>query len=256
MPQTENTEIEKSEEIKEASGCVFCREPLWLWRLIFVFLVLFSFPAVRAFVSDVALFARDTLLYDNFHALIPDRVYRSGQMSHPRLEETIKSLGIRTVIDLRAGDAKPQADGRVEGEVVESNGAAYIHVPLVTTRVPTKERILDLLKAFDGAEEPLLMHCSSGQHRTGMASALWLIYQEGKSTSEAWRQLSPRYGFFMLEYHYRLWENEHPPLPQLLMDYEAARELPFKDWVEQGGDELDHKGKARFVSAESSLPER
>ena len=55
--------------------------------------------------------------------------------------------------------------------------------------------MLDLLKTFDTAEYPILIHCQGGSDRTGLASTIYLnLYQNIPLDSAEQQQLTFRYG--------------------------------------------------------------
>ena len=164
----------------------------------------------------------------NFHAVIPGRLYRSGAMSDRELAETVRQNGISTVIDLRISEID-------QNDVVAAEGAHRIHVPLAGTRIPSPSEVQRLISAFDSASEPVLVHCSSGTHRSGVASAIWMLYKEHASLAEARRQLSSEYGFFSWERDLKsLWQG-HPTIDHLidLIAKADARGIGFQAWLEQ-----------------------
>ena len=70
--------------------------------------------------------------YDNYHVVIPGELYRSAQMSAPRLQEHIAGDGIRTVINLR-----PETNElwhTQEQQACRMGGVAYIDFPLAGDR--------------------------------------------------------------------------------------------------------------------------
>ncbi len=164
------------------------------------FLILACLVGTQLFTDStkVTSYLANTLFANNFHEVVPDRFYRSAQMSHEDLTETIKKNGIKTVIDLRLGKEEPDSNGIVESQTAKQAGAAYKHVSLRSTAVPEKAKIEELLNVYENAETPILVHCSSGTHRTGVATAIWLMTKEGMSVEDAEKQLSPEYGFFAL----------------------------------------------------------
>ncbi len=201
---------------------------------------------------DLTLWLHDLTLRNNLHEVVPGTYFRAAEMDHDDLAEVIADYGIATVIDLRNG--LPDADelGRTEPDVVAAAGARYVHVPMLSTNVPPKERLLLLLDTFDHSERPVLVHCSSGALRTGVASVIWMLTQERHSLADARDQLAMRYGYTWLETALRTRANDYDPLVTLLDQYAMSRapELSFREWVEAGSTARDGAGIPRFFPAE------
>lgn len=199
---------------------------------------------------DAALWLRDFALRDNFHAVVPGELYRSAEMAHERLAATIRRQGIATVVDLRNGPPDPDAGGRTEPDVVADAGATWVHVPMLSSKLPSKQRLLQLIDVLETAERPILVHCSSGALRTGVAAAIWLMAAEQQSPAVADDQLRIRYGYTRLESDLRRWQHGIDPLVTLLDAYaDAYRQNPvsFRAWVEAGTDVVNVAGVRQFT---------
>jgi len=170
---------------------------------------------------------------NNLHEVIPQEFYRSGEMSYQRLQEVIKEKGIKTVVDLRLGADEPDAFGRTEADYMLALGVNYYHIGFQSSAIPPLEKIHSLLTAFDEAVTPILVHCSSGTHRSGFASALWVLQHQGGDRTQAIAQLSPRYGFFRFERRLKSLLKGAPTLDDLIWYYvkEAQQSQSFRDWV-------------------------
>ena len=138
-----------------------------------------------AFTSSLA----QLLFRDNFHEVSAGRLYRSAEMSSERIDEVVEQYEIKTVLDLRLNPLDENG-ANLEREAVESHGVAYYSLPLRGTRVPQPEQLREMLELYRFSEEPILVHCTSGTHRSGVASAIWLIAVEEKLPSEAQQQLA------------------------------------------------------------------
>lgn len=229
--------VENESEISSAGtktckgACAGSRRSLFLfWLLLLV--VAGAVPA-----KDFLLFGIDAALHDNLHEVTPGKFYRSAQMSYERLAQVIQQHGIRTVIDLRAGGDKWAEGEHSEQATVKKLGADYVHIPVVGSRLPSRETILKLLDTYDTATLPILLHDSSGTHRAGTASALWVLAHEKGSVLQAGKQLSLRYGFVRWERDLKSYLQGHDTIDSLLWNYEAAvarqPELNFRAWVER-----------------------
>jgi uncharacterized protein (TIGR01244 family) len=79
-----------------------------------------------------------------------------------------KDAGVKTVVNLRADEELPGMD---EKKSVESLGLAYVHVP-VTKKTLSDEKAGQFINAMKEAEEPVLVHCATGNRAAG----LWAIF--------------------------------------------------------------------------------
>jgi len=131
----------------------------------------------------------------NLHAVSEDGVYRSNTLGAAQLEQVIDTKGIKTILNLRGGDA---ADAWYvqERSTAARHGIQYIDIPMSEDIVPDTALLQQLTEALLTAPHPLLIHCKAGADRTGLASALYQYLVEAKSPEQAARQLSFYYGHF------------------------------------------------------------
>ncbi|EAR52463.1 hypothetical protein OG2516_05128 [Oceanicola granulosus HTCC2516] len=122
-------------------------------------------------------------------------VWRSNQPTFRRLRELRDRHGVHTILNLRGEDVF--AHYLFLREECAALGLRLVDVKLNATTAPTRERLVELLEAFDRVERPFLMHCKSGADRTGLAAALWMMLKEGQSLEQARDQLHRRH------WHYR-----------------------------------------------------
>ena len=174
------------------------------------------------------------LFNDNFAPVVEGKFYRSAEMNRQDLSAALSKNSIRTVIDLRAGLDDPDSDGFTEEKTATSLGVDYVHIPMFASRYPSRETMLKLLETFQQAKQPLLVHCSSGTHRSGVVSAIWLLEVGGGTAEQARQQLSAYFGFFPLERRFKSWMQGHPTLDDMLFRYLDATKresISFRDWV-------------------------
>ncbi len=127
--------------------------------------------------------------WHNFEEFVPG-AYRSNHPDHVRFEQ-YAAMGIKTVLNLRGVQKQPHY--LFEEESCRKLGLELITVHMGARHAPLRHTLITLLKIFDEIDRPFLMHCKSGADRTGLAAALYLMVQEGKSLEEARKQLSFRY---------------------------------------------------------------
>lgn len=161
-------------------------------------------------------------VWTNFGEVAPG-VYRSNHPGHRRLER-YRDMGIRTILSLRGA---PLTSHRLfEVESCEALGLTLVATELHARKPASRENLSRLFDLFRSVERPFLMHCKSGADRAGLASALYLLSQEGASVDEARTMLSPRF------WHYK--SGPTGVLDHMLDLYEARlRQGPIgiEDWI-------------------------
>lgn len=97
-----------------------------------------------------------------------ERFYRGAQPKKLDDYQSLKALGITTVIDLQA---EPKD---YEKQMVESLGMHYVNIPMVDKAYPTEEAVATFLKlANDPNTGKFFVHCAGGRHRTGAMGAAY-----------------------------------------------------------------------------------
>ncbi len=119
------------------------------------------------------------------------QVWRSNQPGPARFRR-LEKLGIKSIINLRGPSAF--AIYLFETESCARAGITLHDCAIPAYTLDSRERYLELLSLYDQVEKPLLIHCKSGADRAGIASALYLIDQEGAPVAEAKKQLGLKYG--------------------------------------------------------------
>ncbi len=134
--------------------------------------------------------------------VVPDRMYRSGQMTVEGFTDTVRDLHIKTLINVQ--DDFPDPDLELSfwdrRTMKESELCNRLHVRYVALapdlierrqvpehRPATIDQLLDLLD--DESNYPILLHCKAGLHRTGVLSAVYRMEYQGWSHEEAYREL-------------------------------------------------------------------
>ncbi len=151
----------------------------------------------------------------NFRTVEEATLYRSGQLPADRLEKAIQHDGIRTVISLR----HPDPDSRwyrEEREACESLAVAHHDLPWTKEALPNPKSLAQFVEWCRTAEKPILVHCQGGTHRSGVASAVYLLMQ-GATPKEARKQ----FGVFF----------DDAPIGKLLDLYDGKK--PFGEWAVQ-----------------------
>jgi len=178
------------------------------------------------------------LFSNNLHEIVPSEIYRSSEMPVSTFVSETQRLGIKTVLDVRLGPDKLSKEYLGEAEALNAVGINYIHFPLKGSREMTQEQVADLLKLLNSAENPLLVHCSSGTHRSGVVTAIYLMDVKGLPYHEAIQQMSGKYGFFRFEREIKSAVSGRPTIDNILWRYgeflEKHPNVKFREWVDAG----------------------
>jgi protein tyrosine/serine phosphatase len=103
-----------------------------------------------------------------------ERFFRGAEPKKDADFAALKSLGIRTVIDLQAA-ADPAERARVE-----ALGMRYVNIPMEERTYPTDGEVAAFLKTVDDpATGKFFLHCAGGRHRTGAMGAVYRFTKYG-----------------------------------------------------------------------------
>lgn len=137
--------------------------------------------------------------FKNFHEVVPDELYRSGQMSPETLKDLSEKHGFKTIINLRGNNpGKHWYDGEVM--IAQALGIDYIDFGLSAVSAVSPEKYEKLTEVFKSAKKPILVHCKAGSDRAGFASALYLYKVKNEPKDIAAKQLSFTFGHFSLPF--------------------------------------------------------
>lgn len=138
--------------------------------------------------------------------------FGEGLYRGARLEKShfayLKSLGVKTIINLQGGDIKDPVLGPVAGwlepgesdewitlerQSAEGLGIRFIHVPLSSITPANRQlgydvgRVLKMLN--DPANQPVYVHCEHGEDRTGVVVALYRVFYENWDPQAAYDEM-------------------------------------------------------------------
>ena len=150
----------------------------------------------------------------NYRAVEDGAFYRSGQMPARRLDQAITKDGIGTVINLR-GETPDEDWYAAELAVCDERNVAHHDLDWTKSALPEPDSLAQLLEWYRTETPAILVHCQGGTHRSGIASACYLL-EKGEDLETARGQLDI---FF-----------NDAPIGQLLDLYEGST-LPFGEWV-------------------------
>ncbi len=158
---------------------------LALWMVIWIAVI----------ATPILIYAGAIQLTGNIDTVERGKLYRSATLSGSDLRAVIRAAHIRTVINLR-GSNPNQSWYQDEVAVTNEEHVRRIDLPLSAIHEPNAELLNQLIDALKTSETPILVHCSSGSDRTGLASALYELIVQKKPAYEARQQLSFYWGHF------------------------------------------------------------
>lgn len=163
----------------------------------------------------------------NWGVVEAGRLYRSNHPLPWQVKQAAKTLGLKTVINLR-GERIACGSDRLGRIAAQEAGLVHIDAPFESRGAPHKDRILRLARILEEAPEPILIHCKSGADRTGLVAGIWLLLQ-GRPVPEAAAQLSLRHGHVS--------QSKTGILDAFFAEYAKARPKPFLAWLREDYDE-------------------
>jgi tyrosine-protein phosphatase SIW14 len=133
---------------------------------------------------------------ENFGEVLAGRIYRGAQPTSEGYE-SLKKLGVRTVISLR--------DWHDETKDVVASGLESVRIPLQAdvrgSKPPSAEEVAKFLSVvLDPQKQPVYFHCAHGKDRTGTMCAVLRMEVFGWTNDEAWDEMQS-FGFNYV------WEN-------------------------------------------------
>lgn len=112
---------------------------------------------------------------------VNETLYRGGQPTEAGIDQ-LKSMGIRTVIDLRDSDERATN----ESLWAKAAGLTFINIPLSNWFRPGDKKIDAVLKQIALAgNQPTFVHCKRGSDRTGTVIAAFRISNDGWTADQA-----------------------------------------------------------------------
>lgn len=168
-------------------------------RLIYIIIILFSVFTVHFSI----LYAEDhsTILENieiNNFKKYNDNYYRGANPKNSKQYEDLKALGVKTIIDLR--NMRDPLEHKLEEKKAEKYGLKYFKIRLRPWTPPKKKEIEEFFKIVDNPEyQPVFVHCTYGEDRTGIMSALYRAENDKWSFEEAYDEM------LEMGYHNRLY---------------------------------------------------
>jgi protein tyrosine phosphatase (PTP) superfamily phosphohydrolase (DUF442 family) len=107
---------------------------------------------------------------------ITDRIYSGGEPGSTEAMQTLRQLGVRTVISVDG--ARPPV------ELAGQFGLRYVHIPIGYDGIPPQAQAM-LVRAVHESEGRIYVHCHHGQHRGPAAAIVCAKVNSDLSATEA-----------------------------------------------------------------------
>lgn len=112
-----------------------------------------------------------------------DNYYRGAQPL-PDDYQSLKDIGVKTVIDLRDDPTD------YERSAVESLGMKYVNIPMSGWKSPKDADIQQFLDLLNNPETgTVFVHCKAGIHRTGITAAIYRMEKYGWDYDKAYQEM-------------------------------------------------------------------
>ena len=125
-------------------------------------------------------------------ALVRSGLYRGGHPDSSNLDY-LKSIGVRTIVDLEIGDFVEATPWSISDEesAAKEKGFTFIRKPLSAFQPFVSDdemnATMDLLN--DPSSGTIYVHCKHGQDRTGMVIGLERVLDEGWEAGDAYQEM-------------------------------------------------------------------
>lgn len=120
-----------------------------------------------------------------FGEVSPGKVYRSGELTPAALAKIVQERGIRTEVDLGTFRDDPAGEARM-ARAASAVGITRYSFHLFGDGSGDPNEYLQALRLIaDPKNQPVLVHCGAGTHRTGCAIVLYRTIVEGKDYAQS-----------------------------------------------------------------------
>lgn len=179
------------------------------------------------------LWGRAVARLHHFH-WVDEQVARSAQSYFGHTGLLLDLHGFRSLLNLRGENAgSPWYEA--EKAACAARGLPLIDVTLSSRRLPHAAALQALLQAFQTAPKPLLIKCSGGADRTGLAAGLHLVGRHGLAGLPAARRQLAGWPYLHLPQRHQKWLR--PFFDYLEEELRAGGgERPLAEWLAEGYD--------------------
>ena len=128
---------------------------------------------------------RHKVILDNFGVVVPEQLYRSGQLTPRQFDKLIEKYGLKTIINTREPDA-PAEIMAAEKAVCDARGIRMVRLMMPGDGKGSYDQYDQALEILSNPTNlPALVHCARGTHRTGALIAVYRVRKEGVVVDQA-----------------------------------------------------------------------
>jgi protein tyrosine/serine phosphatase len=172
---------------------------------------------------------RDRVIAKKFGVVVPQEVFRSGQISRYLIGDVIDRHQLGAIINLNGLDHL-DADQLSEIDAAKARGVRYYRFPLKGDATGDIDRYASAVAAIVDSQKnriPVLVHCAAGAQRTGACVAFYRLLMRRDPPDRVIEELrhygwNPRYDRVLVDY-----VNAHMgELAALLVQRGLLKEVP------------------------------
>lgn len=124
----------------------------------------------------------------NFGVVVPDKIYRSGELTVSALADVVRGHNIKTIIDMGAYEPGTPED-TLQAMAAESLGVERYVLRLEGDGSGDPTMYLESLRLMtDESKLPMLIHCGAGSERTGMLVVFYRNIVQGVEVDRAFEE--------------------------------------------------------------------
>lgn len=154
---------------------------------------------------------------------VSDTLYCGSEPTSTDKVEMLKTMGIKTIIDLRLFTGVKQ-----EEQWAKDQGVAYYHISTGVLQ-PDEAKIKTVMAMVEDPKyQPVYVHCRTGCDRTGVIVGIYRVCNQGWTKEDAYKE--------MLSHHFRpLFIGIKRSFDDFLANPENNKQstLPPTSWIEQ-----------------------
>lgn len=146
-----------------------------IWPLVIVL------ASLASTTSAAWLICKNSVVPKRLGVVVPGKIYRSGQITPPLIEDTLRHYDIEVIIDLQLNDYSEESQ-QYEMACAARMGIEHHRFPLGGDGRGDVQNYADAITTLVDCvrrNRPVLVHCSAGTQRTGGIIGSYRLFFEG-----------------------------------------------------------------------------
>lgn len=124
-----------------------------------------------------------------FGAVVPGKIYRSAWPAPGALARAVEGYGLRSVLTLTAIN-KHDPKWVAQSDTLAGTDVNWREIPMRGSTATLEQMAEGADWVADPENQPVLLHCVGGHHRSSLIHAAYRIRYEGWDAERAWREVS------------------------------------------------------------------